>query len=131
MSEAETKTEATKSAPREVLFFELEYVATAGRQAVYDAVKRVLKTKDIDVTPILFSRVGLVSRPGLAVAALVEASGKKLTTVEQLAGQAEDQVKAFLTEKAELSAGMAALIKAAQEKNIQVVALCNEAAGTG
>jgi hypothetical protein len=123
MSEAETKTRGTQSAPREVLFFELEYIATAGRQAMFDAVKKVLKAKDIDVTPILFSRTGLASRPGLSVKALVEASGKKLTTTDQLAAQAEEAVKTFLTAEAELNPAMTALIQAAQKKNIQVVAL--------
>jgi beta-phosphoglucomutase-like phosphatase (HAD superfamily) len=123
MSEAESKGGTQKAMPREVLFFELEYIATNGRQGLFDVVRQVLKAKDIDVTPAVFSRHGTASRPAQVVQALIDASRKNLTTGEQLGLQAEDAMKKFLAETALLNKELPTLIKAAQEKNIQVVAI--------
>ncbi len=125
MSKAKTETKPIVEKPkaREVLFFELEYVAVNGRQLMFDTLKQVMKSKDIDVTPALFARCGLTPRPGKAIQAMIEASGRNLTTGDQLTEQAENlMVKAF-AEKAVLNKDLPALIKAAQERNIQVVAL--------
>ncbi len=119
----ETKPVAEKPSAREVLFFELEYVAVNGRQLVFDTLKQVMKSKDIDVTPALFARCGLTPRPGAAIQAMIENSGRNLTTADQLTEQAEGLlVKAFAT-KAELNKDLSTLIKAAQGMKIQVVAL--------
>lgn len=124
MSEPEKIKAAPKKAAREVLFFELEYVATQGRQAMYDAVKQVMKSKDMDVTPALFSRCGLTPRPAPAIQALIEDSGRNLTTGDQLSEQAETLMKTFFEKEATLlSKDLPALIQAAQAKNIEVVAL--------
>ncbi|MDK2857884.1 MAG: hypothetical protein PWQ89_1003 [Verrucomicrobiota bacterium] len=123
MSEAETKPAAKKIMPREVLFFELEYIATEGRQAMFDAVKQVLAAKHVEVTPASFSRFGTAPRPAQVIQSLIQASGKNLTTADQLAVQAESELKKFFEEKAVPNKEMLALIKAAREKNIQVVAI--------
>lgn len=123
MSDAETKPAAGKPKVREVLFFELEYIATTGRQAAYEAVKTALKAKDIEVTPISFGKHGIVSRPSHAVKALIDASGKNLTTGDQLAAQVEAAMLKFFEEKAEINKDLPPLIKAAQERDIQAVAL--------
>jgi len=125
MSKAKTETapsaEAVKA--REVLFFELEYVAVNGRQLVFDVLKQVMKSKDIDVTPALFSRCGLTPRPGKAIQAMIADSGRNLTTGDQLTEQAESLLIKAFAEKAELNKSLPAIIKAAQGMNIQVVAL--------
>jgi beta-phosphoglucomutase-like phosphatase (HAD superfamily) len=119
----ETKPAAEKVKAREVLFFELEYVAVNGRQLMFDTLKQVMKSKDIDVTPALFARYGLSPRPGAAIQAMIEASGRNLTTGDQLTEQAENLlIKAFV-DKVVLVKELPAIIKAAQERNIQVVAL--------
>ena len=122
-TKVETKPAAEKVKAREVLFFELEYVAVNGRQIMFDVLKQVMKGKDIEVTPALFVRYGLTPRPGKAIEAMIGASGRNLTTGDQLTEQAENLlVKAFV-EKAVLNKALPALIKVAQECNIQVVAL--------
>lgn len=123
MSKTETKTAAEKPSAREVLFFELEYIATTGRQAAFEALKQTMKGKDIDVTPVSFSRNALVARPGQAVPALIAASGKNLTTGDQLTAHVEGELQKFFEGKAELDKALPALIKAAQARNIQVVAI--------
>ncbi|MCC7300300.1 MAG: hypothetical protein IT583_04415 [Verrucomicrobia bacterium] len=125
MNKAKTETEpsAVKAKAREVLFFELEYVAVSGRQLVFDVLKQVMKGKDIDVTPALFARCGLTPRPGKAIQAMIEASGRNLTTGDQLTEQAESLLVKAFAEKAVLNKDLPALIKAAQALNIQVVAL--------
>jgi beta-phosphoglucomutase-like phosphatase (HAD superfamily) len=122
-AKTETKPAAEKPKAREVLFFELEFVAVNGRQLMFDVLKQVMKSKDIDVTPALFARYGLTPRPGKAIQAMIEASGRNLTTGDQLTEQAENLLAKAFADKAVLVKELPALIKAAQERNIQVVAL--------
>ncbi len=114
---------APKSDVRELFFFELECIAVPGRQAMFEAVRDTLKPKDIDVTPVLFSRYGLASRPGPAVQALIDASGKNLTTGDQLATKAEQALDTFFEEKAELNPALPPLIREALDRRIQPVAI--------
>jgi beta-phosphoglucomutase-like phosphatase (HAD superfamily) len=116
------KTAEEKTA-REVLFFELEVLATSGRAAMAEAIKKVMKSKDMDVTPALFSRCCITPRPGAAINALIEDSGRNLTTGDQLTDQAETALKKFFADEAELNKELPALIKAAQARDIQVVAV--------
>lgn len=122
-AKTETKPAAEKTKAREVLFFELEYVAVNGRQLMFDTLKQVMKSKDIDVTPALFARCGLAPRPGKAIQAMIESSGRNLTTGDQLSEQAESLLAKAFAEKAVLAKELPSIIKAAQECNIQVVAL--------
>jgi beta-phosphoglucomutase-like phosphatase (HAD superfamily) len=122
-AKTETKPAAEKPKAREVLFFELEFVAVNGRQLMFDVLKQVMKSKDIDVTPALFARCGLTPRPGKAIQAMIEASGRNLTTGDQLTEQAENLLSKAFADKAVLVKELPALIKAAQERNIQAVAL--------
>ena len=125
MSKAKTETTPAteKTKAREVLFFELEYVAVNGRQLMFDVLKQVMKSKDIEVTPALFARYGITSRPGKAIQAMIEASGRNLTTGDQLTEQAEHLLAKAFVDKAVLAKELPALIKAAKERNIQAVAL--------
>ena len=108
---------------REVLFFELEMFATTGREAMFNALKKVMKSKDIDVTEGLFARCCLTPRPRAAIQALIEDSGRNLTTGDQLADQAENAIKKFFAGDVELNPALPAVIAAAQKLNIEVVAL--------
>ncbi|MBI9019724.1 MAG: hypothetical protein JEZ10_00505 [Verrucomicrobia bacterium] len=126
MSKTETvaTAEAAKKKPaREVLFFELETIATNGREAMFEAVKKAMKSKDIDVTPALFAKCGITSRPGAAIQAMIDDSGRNLSTGDQLATQAETAVKKFFADDAALNADLPALIKEAQSRDIEVVAI--------
>ena len=126
MSEAEAVEVAEtveKKTFREVLFFELETVATGGRKAMFEAVKKVMKSKDIEVTPALFGKCGITARPGAAIQAMIDDSGRNLSTGNQLATQAEKAIKKFFKDEAELNADLPAVIQAAQKKNIEVVAI--------
>lgn len=125
---SKTETAATpetveKKTAREVLFFELETFATTGRAAMFDALQKTMKSKDIDVTPALFCKCGLTVRPAAAIQCMIDDSGRNLTTGDQLAEQAETAMKKFFADEAELNKALPALIKAAQEKNIEAVAL--------
>ncbi len=112
-----------KNPAREVLFFELETFATTGREAMFEALKKVMKSKELEVTQALFAKCGLTARPGAAIQAMIEDSGRNLTTGDQLADQAENALKKFFTDQAELNPALPALIKVAQKKDIEVVAL--------
>jgi len=117
-----TEAPAKKTA-REVLFFELETIAIHGRSAMFEAVKKVMTSKNIEVDSLLFARCGITPRPLAAIQAMIDASGRNLSTGEQLATQAEKALKKFFEDEAELNPHLPALIKAAQKKNIEVVAI--------
>lgn len=119
----ETSESEKKNTAREVLFFELETIATTGREAMFNALKKVMKTKDEEVTQSVFAKCGLTSRPAPAIQAIIENSGRNLTTGDQLAEQAENDLKKFFEKDAELNPALPALIEAAQKLDIQVVAL--------
>lgn len=119
----ETDAPTEKNTAREVLFFELETMGVDGRKTMFNVVQKVMKSKDMDVTPMLFSKCGITARPGAAIQALIDDSGRNLTTGDQLAEQAETAMKKFFADEAELNPALPPLIRAAQEKNIQVVAL--------
>lgn len=126
MSETETvKTEdaVEEKSAREVLFFELETFATTGRDALLEVLKKVMKSKDLDVTQAVFSKNGLTARPAAAIQGMIDQSGRNLTTGDQLAEQAETAMTKFFADKAELNPALPALIKAAQAQDIEVVAL--------
>lgn len=126
MSEAETVESAEvveKKTFREVLFFELETVATTGREAMFEAVKKAMKSKDMDVTPALFSKCGITARPEAAIQAMIDDSGRNLSTADQLAVTAENAMKKFFASEAELNASLPKFIKAAQAADIEVVAI--------
>ncbi len=126
MSEAETvEVEETveKKTFREVLFFELETIATTGREAMFEAVKKVMKSKDIEVTPALFGKCGITARAEAAIQSMIDDSGRNLSTADQLATQAERTIKKFFATDAELNADLPKLVKAAQKKDIEVVAI--------
>jgi beta-phosphoglucomutase-like phosphatase (HAD superfamily) len=119
----ETAAPAAKKAAREVLFFELETLATTGRKAMFEALKKVMKGKDMDVTRALFAKCGITARPAAAIHAMINDSGRNLTTGDQLAEQAETELKKFFKDEAELNPALPPLIKAAQENKMEVVAL--------
>lgn len=125
MNDAAVKPEPGNVEPsaREVLFFELEFIAVAGRAALFDVVKKTLKPAGIDLTPVLFARSGMPSRPGAAVRAVVDAADKEVANVDELAEQAEEAMRQFLQGKAALSKELPALIEAAAERNIEAVAI--------
>lgn len=112
-----------KAKAREVMFFELATLAAKGREAMFEAVKKVMKSKDMDVTPALFGKCGLASRPAGTINALIQDSGRNLTTGDQLAAQAEDAVEKFLSEEAALNPALPAIIETAQGMGIEVVAI--------
>ena len=122
-AKAETKPSADKSKAREVLFFELEYAAVNGRDLIFEALKQTLKGKGFDVTPALFARCGLFSKPRKSIQSVIEASGQTAAASEQLADQAEAVLMKAFVESAKLNKDLPALIKAAHERNIQTVAL--------
>lgn len=126
MSEAETVETAEvveEKTAREVLFFELETFATTGRAAMFEVLKKVMKSKEMDVTLSLFSKCGQTVRPGAAIQAMIDDSGRNLTTGGQLTEQAETAMKKFFADNAELNPALPALIKEAQKQDIEVVAL--------
>jgi len=123
MSETETVEAVEKKPAREVLFFELETVATAGRAALFEAVKKVMKSKDIELTPALFGKCGITARPGAAIQAIIDDSGRNLSTGDQLTAQAERAMLKFFKDEAELNTDLPALIKAAQSSGMDVVAI--------
>ena len=122
MSNAKTDA-AMKTSPREVLFFELEFVATTGRDALFNAVKKALAAQGVEVTPVSFSRAGTALRLEQLIAALLAGAGKTNVPVEEICAQVAADQKKFFEESAQLNKSLPALISEAKARNIEAVAV--------
>ena len=83
------KAERQQSAMGIVL--ELERLAFPGRRFMYEAMERVLKDKDITLTPVLFSRFGLCPALNKSLEGLLAAVGKKKLSADKLAAEIQEQ----------------------------------------
>jgi len=78
MTEARKERADREGFPRALraVVFELEYVAVNGRQVMYDTLKRLLHQKDIDLTPVMFSRYVLDAPVAAYVPVLLKQAGR-------------------------------------------------------
>jgi beta-phosphoglucomutase-like phosphatase (HAD superfamily) len=103
------------------LIFELEYVAAKTRSIEFASLKSAMKTKNLDLTPVLFSRSGMSPLHRQAVTDIMLQAGKKADAIEKAVGEVDKTVANYCTNEAELDEGLAALIKETQSRGIPVV----------
>ena len=116
MSETEA---AAKSEATHMLILELDYVAISLRQVEFEAIKRGIEPKGIELTQAAFCRSPMSSDHRTAVTDILKAAGNKADAIEKAVGEVDRSVKEYC-EKAELNAGVSALIKAAQARGVHV-----------
>ena len=109
---------------KRALLFELEYVAMNGRQLRYDALKSVLKSQRIDLTPVLFSRYLLSGPLTRCLDALCEGLGKDNIDTGELAAKANDKIlSAYGVANPKLDPKLEAVFKADRKHGAGIGAL--------
>jgi beta-phosphoglucomutase-like phosphatase (HAD superfamily) len=117
----DVKTDKPQARATHALIFELEYVAARKRHVEYVSTKSAMKTKNVELTPVLFARAGMspLSRP--AIISILKLAGKKHDAIEKAVAEVDKAVAAYCENDAELDAGLAKLIKATQKRGIPVL----------
>lgn len=114
--------EAKAARTTHALIFELEYVAARTRSVEFTALTSAMKTKGLELTPVLFSRSGMSPLHRQAVTDILLQAGKKADAIEKAVAEVDRTVASYCENEAELDEGLAKLIKATQDRGIPVVA---------
>jgi len=116
-----------KTAPPPVftgLLFELEKMAVPGQRLLFEVCQKVLKGKQVALTPVLWSRYGLSAPLAQGLGRLLTTVDKKSLAADKLAHEIQD---VFLHEIArpavKLNAVLDALLTEAARHNIKIGAL--------
>ena len=121
MSEQETapKAEATFT---HALLIELDYVAVSLRPIEFEAIKRGIEPKGIELTQAAFCRSPLSPNHRTAVTDILKASGNKADAIEKAVGEVNKSVATFCANESEPNAALTKLVKAAQARGVAVFA---------
>jgi len=102
----------------------LENMMCSGRRLMYEAMEHVLKGKDIELTPALFSRFALHPVMVKNLEGLLAAVGKKKVSVDKMAQDIYEQYSRNLKKSSvRLNANVEALLTDAAKAKVQTGAL--------
>jgi len=124
-----TQTEETrkKTAPPPVsigLLFELEKLAMPGQRLLFEACQKVLKDKQVTLTPVLWARFGLTTSLVKGLGRLLATLAKKSLVADKLASAIQDIFFREIARPAvKLNADLNALLTEAAKLNIKIGAL--------
>jgi beta-phosphoglucomutase-like phosphatase (HAD superfamily) len=118
----DVKTDEKPARATHALILELEYVAAKKRKVEFDSIKSAVKSKGVELTPVLFSRSGMSPLSRSAITSVLKQAGKKADAIEKAVAEVDKTVAAYCANDAELDSGVANLIKATQKKGIPVLA---------
>jgi beta-phosphoglucomutase-like phosphatase (HAD superfamily) len=105
--------------PRRAILFELENVAVKGRQIMFDQLKEILKTKDIEFSPAMFSRYCLCQPPRAFVRPILGLAGKTRLSEQKLVEEiAEKTAEAFKNDRLKLEPALRKLLKEMADRSI-------------
>jgi beta-phosphoglucomutase-like phosphatase (HAD superfamily) len=117
----DAKTDEKEARATHALIFELEYVAAKKRQVEFTSTKSAMKTKGLELTPVMFARAGMSPLSRAAITSILKQEGKKHDAIEKAVAEVDKAVAAYCENDAELDAGLAKLIKATQKRGIPVL----------
>ena len=117
----DVKTDEEQARATHALIFELEYVAAKKRQVEFTSTKSAVKTKGVELTPVLFSRSGMSPLSRAAITSVLKLAGKKHDAIEKAVTEVNKAVAAYCENDAELDKGLEKLIKAVQKQDIPVL----------
>jgi beta-phosphoglucomutase-like phosphatase (HAD superfamily) len=117
----DSASEARKEKPQCGVLFELETVALKGRKLVYEALKKVLASRDAELSPGLFCRFCLQSSPRQYMPPLLEALGKGRFSPDKVLEEDKAGINAaFAGKHIALDNGLARLLKNAVNQHLVV-----------
>ncbi|MBI2439895.1 MAG: hypothetical protein HYV35_00820 [Lentisphaerae bacterium] len=106
------------------LVFELEQLAVPGQHLLFEACQKVLKDKQIVLTPALWSRFGLAAPLAEALNRLLATADRKPLSGDKLALEAQEAfLRAIARPTLKLNGALDELLREAARANIKVGAL--------
>lgn len=118
----DVKSSGRKPRATHALIFELEFAATNGRKIMFEALQQAMTTKNVELTPIMFSRTEMSPLSRAAIRDILDAEGKRADAIEKAVAEVDKKIAEFCNNEAELDKGMAKLIAETQKKGIPVLA---------
>jgi len=124
-----TQTEETrkKNAPLPMstgIVFELEKFALPGQRLLFEACQKVLKDKQVALTPVLWSRFGLANSLAQGMVHLLATASKKSLAADKLVREIQDLFFREIARPAvKLNPALNALLTEAAKLNIKIGAL--------
>ena len=102
------------------ILFEIENVATGGRQATFNALKKAFSDAGAKLTPAHFARHALHPSPEMYADTLLQAAGAKESAADKVVAASKEMLADYFQSKAELNAGVGKLVHAAEARNVAV-----------
>ena len=128
---ASGKTKKKEPTVKRAVLFELERIAVKGHQIIFDALKETLESKGVTLEPATFSRYCLHHTPPRYLPVLLKAAEKTRLHEDKILSEFTEKVKAaFVDGSLKLSAGLATILKGAEEREIQPGTLTGLDSGT-
>lgn len=116
--------ESNAKKQRKALLIELEYVALGGRKILYDVFRSVLGSKEIDITPPVFSRRGIDVSAGSFVERMLRDSGKTRLSHDKLLAEINDGIRLSLADRSvKIDASVGNIVDSAVKAGFAVGAL--------
>ena len=104
------------------LLIELDYVAVSLRPVEFEAIKRGIEPKGIELTQAAFCRSSLSPDHRTAVTDILKAAGNKADAIEKAVGEVNKSVAAFCANESEPNPAITKVVKAAQARGVVVFA---------
>jgi beta-phosphoglucomutase-like phosphatase (HAD superfamily) len=117
----DVKTEGRPASTTHALIFELEYVAAAKRVVEFEAIKKAIQSKGVELSPVAFCRSGMSPLSRAAITDVLTQAGKKADAIEKAVAEVDKVVANYCENEAELDKGLEKLIKATLARDIPVV----------
>jgi len=102
------------------LLIELDYVGVSLRPVEFEAIKRGIEPKGIELTIAAFSRSPLSPDHRTAITDILKASGNKADAIEKAVGELNKSVSSYCANEVQQNTALIKLVKSAQDRGVTV-----------
>ena len=103
-----------------VLMIELDYVIVNLREIEYQAIKKGIAPKGVELTNSMFSKSTMSPNHRALIANILNSVGKKADAIEKAVNEVNKSIIEYCSENAVMSPGVVELIKTAHSRNVNV-----------
>lgn len=103
-----------------VLMIELDYVIVNLREIEFDAIKRGIAPKGVELTSAMFSRSTMSPNHRAVIGSILQSAGKKSDAIEKAVNEVNKSIIEYCSENAVINSGVVELINIAKSRNVNV-----------
>ena len=103
-----------------VLMIELDYVIVNLREIEFDAIKRGISPKGVELTSAMFSRSTMSPNHRAVIGSILQSAGKKSDAIEKAVNEVNKSIIEYCSENAVINSGVVELINIAKSRNVNV-----------